>query len=197
LSNQTRYEGDPISTYIGFFGPNFRRIDLQLKTSKSGTDYIVEGKSRLYKKIRPFKGTMELIKVFLRPQQYITDSLYIGLFQTHLSEPGDKDGDGEFSGIFTLVFYKNSKGIQRFSTSSGDEPNFTNTFIGYWNRFNSDIHRQVIFSYWPSGLYTYLPYCEKVYDYDFDDYTVIKNEFLQYGWEDWDNHSNRQYKAEW
>ena len=30
LSNQLRIENDPISTYIGVFGPNYRRIDFHL-----------------------------------------------------------------------------------------------------------------------------------------------------------------------
>jgi len=198
ISNLERYKDDPISTYIGFFGSNYRRIDFQLKASKSDSIYSIEGKSKLGDNIRPINGQMKLIIAFLRPQEYITDSLYIGIFQTDLEEPGDKNGDGHFSGVFTIVFYKGQDKVERFSTSSGDEPNFSNTFVGYWYRFNSDVSRKVIFSFWPSGLYTHLPFCEEVYDFtDNPDYSIIKQEYLKYGWEDWDNFSNRQKKKEW
>jgi len=198
LSNQTRYENDPISTYIGFFGPKFRRIDFQLKASKNDSIYSVKGKSKLGENIRPLKGKMKLTNVFLRPQEYITDSLYIGVFKIELKEPGDKEGDGYFTGVFTIVFYKENGKVERFSTSSGDEPNFTNTFIGYWTRFNSNVSRKVIFSFWPNGLYTLLPYCQEVYEFpEHLEYSVIKEEYLQYGWEDWDNFSSRQKKKQW
>jgi hypothetical protein len=198
LSNQTRYEHDPISTYIGFFGPTFHRIDFQLKASKNDSTYAVEGRSKLGEIIRPLKGKMTLTKVFLRPQEYITDSLYIGLFNTELEEPGTSDGDGHFSGVFTIVFYKKNGKVERFSTSSGDEPNFSNTFVGHWTRFNSSVSRKVIFSFWPNGLYTQLPYCQEVYEFPkHADYSVIKEKYLQHGWKDWDNFSNRQKKEIW
>jgi hypothetical protein len=198
LSNLERYEEDPISTYIGFFGPNFRRIDFQLKASKNDLTYCIEGRSKLGDNIRPINGQMKLIKAFLRPQEYITDSLFIGIFQADLEEPGDKSGDGRFSGVFTIVFYKGLDTVERFSTSSGDEPNFSNTFVGHWNQCDSDFSKKVIFSFWPSGLYTHLPFCEDVYDFtDNPDYSIIKQEYLKYGWEEWDNFSNRQRKKKW
>jgi hypothetical protein len=109
LSNRTASEGDPMSTYIGFFGPKFRRIDFQLKVLKKNTNYTVEGRSKLGENIRPLSGNMKLIKAFLRTQDYITDSLYIGLFQTSLSEPGNKSGDGIYEGVFTVVFLSEQK----------------------------------------------------------------------------------------
>ena len=68
--------------------------------------------------------------------------------------------------IRTLVFYINDGEVQIFSTASGDEPTFTNTFVGKWTRNDSDIERQVIFSYHAAGLYEYLPFCDDLYDYD-------------------------------
>jgi hypothetical protein len=188
LSNQLRFEKDPISTYIGVFGPNYRRIDFHLKVSKNELDYSVSGKSKLGENIRELKGEMKLNQVLLRKQSYITDSLYIGLFDCELREPGDREGDGVFSGIFTLVFYIKDNEAQFFKTSSGDEPIFTNTFVGKWTSNNSPVERKVIFSFHPAGLYDRLPFCDDIYTIkDFnDDYTIIKDEFEKYGWKEFD-----------
>jgi hypothetical protein len=183
LSNQLRFENDPISTYIGIFGPNNRRIDFHLDVSKNESKYLVTGKSKLGENVRELKGELKLKKVLLRKQDYITDSLFIGLFEFELNEPGDRDGDGVFSGIFTLVFYLENNEITFFKTSSGDEPNFTNTFVGKWKRNNSTVERKVIFSFHAAGLYEGLPYCEELYTFEEnDDYLIIKDEFKQFGW---------------
>ena len=99
LSNQLRFENDPISTYIGIFGPNNRRIDFHLDVSKNESKYLVTGKSKLGENVRELKGELKLKKVLLRKQDYITDSLFIGLFEFELNEPGDRDGDGVFQGF--------------------------------------------------------------------------------------------------
>jgi len=196
LSNQQRLRKDPISTYIGVFGPNYRRIDFHLRVSKSGLDYLVSGKSKLGDNIRELEGEMRLIQVLLRKQNYITDSLYIGLFDCELREPGTREGDGVFSGIFTLVFYIKDNEAHFFKTSSGDEPNFTNTFVGKWTRNSSTVERKVIFSFHPAGLYERLPFCDDIYTFkDFnDDYTLIREEFEKYGWKEFDYKGN---KTDW
>ena len=196
LSNQFRYNNDPISTYIGIFGPKYRRIDFHLKAIKKGQHFSVTGKSKLEENVRELKGQMKLKKVLLREQDYITDSLYIGLFDCKLQEPGDKDGDGIFTGIFTTVFYIKDNEIQLFKTSSGDEPNFANTFVGKWTRYNSSIERKVIFSFHPAGLYEKLPFCDEMYTIKGfnDDYYVIKSEYEKFGWKDYDY---KKKKTEW
>ncbi|MBK6263401.1 hypothetical protein JKA74_00025 [Marivirga sp. S37H4] len=184
LSNQTQI--NPLSTYIGVFGPKYRRIDFHLMASKKEGTYEVTGKSKLGNNIQNLNGEFNLRKVFYRKQDYISDTLYIGVFDYILREPGLKEGDGEFRGTFSVVFYRINNQIQIFKTSSGDEPNFTNTFVGAWKRYNSDVERTVIFSFHPAGLYERLPYCEPLYstkDMN-DDFTIIKEEFIQYGWED-------------
>ncbi|MCB2196468.1 MAG: hypothetical protein KQH79_11460 [Bacteroidetes bacterium] len=188
LSNQLRFEKDPISTYIGIFGPNYRRIDFHLKAEKKVNEYVIVGKSKLGENVRELNGVMKLEKVLLRKQNYITDSLYIGLFNCVLNEPGDKNGDGVFSGVFAVVFYMNNGKVQLFKTSSGDEPNFTNTFVGKWKRYNSEVERKVIFSFRPAGLYESLPFCDELYSIKDgnDDYLVIKDKFVQFGWENFD-----------
>jgi len=64
LSNQSRLDNDPISTYIGIFGPNYRRIDFHLEASKEGNKYVITGKSKLGNNIRELKGEMTLIKFY-------------------------------------------------------------------------------------------------------------------------------------
>lgn len=184
LSNQP--QNNPLSTYIGVFGPNYRRMDFYLEVSKNDGTYEVTGKSKLGNNIQNLNGEFKLLKTFYRKQDYIADTLYIGLFSCKLREPGTKDGDGEFMGTFSVVFYHANNQIQIFKTSSGDEPAFTNTFVGTWKLYNSEVARTVIFSFHPAGLYERLPYCEPLYTIKGmnDDYTIIKDEFVQYGWED-------------
>jgi len=185
ISNQLRFENDPISTYIGVFGPKFRRIDFHLIATRKGQDYIISGKSKLGENIRELNGTMKLEKVLLRKQNYITDSLFIGLFNCVLKEPGNRNGDGIFSGIFVIVFYVKGGTVHLFKTSSGDEPAFTNTFVGKWKRNNSEVERKCIFSFHPAGLYEKLPFCDELYTFeDNPDFLEIKDELKEYGWTD-------------
>lgn len=196
LSNQLRFDNDPISTYTGVFGPNYRRIDFHLEVTKNGLKYSVTGKSKLGDNIRELKGEMTLKKVLLREQDYITDSLFIGLFDCKLNEPGDRDGDGVFKGIFTIVFYKQNGELHFFKSESGDEPRFTNTFVGKWIRNSSTVERKVIFSFHAAGLYEGLPFCDDLYTYEeFDDHLIIKDDFKKFGWENYPQ--KRGQKTEW
>jgi len=121
--------------------------------------------------------------------------LYIGLFDCILKQPGDRDSDGVFSGVFTLVFYIKDGEVHLFKTASGDEPNFTNTFVGKWKAYNSNIERKVIFSFYPAGLYERLPFCDELYyTDDNEDFTLIKDKFKKYGWEDF-KYNNK--KTDW
>lgn len=188
LSNQSRIENDPLSTYTGVFGPKFRRIDFYWVVSKSNSVYLVNGKSKLGENIQNLTGELRLIKTLFRKQSYISDTLFIGLFDCTLQGPGNKTGDGAFVGVFTLVFYLKNGDPQIFKTDSGDPPSFTNTFVGMWTQYNSDVTRNVIFSFNPAGLYERLPYCDIIYTYNDinDDYSLIKEEYRQFGWEDFD-----------
>jgi len=195
LSNQLRIENDPISTYIGIFGQNYHRIDFHLEVIKNGQDYSVTGKSKLGDNVRDLNGIMRLEKVLLIKDHFL-DSLFIGLFDCTLREPGDRDGDGVFSGVFTLVFYKKNSDVQFFSSDSGDEPTFTNTFVGKWTKNNSNVERKVIFSFHPAGLYKKLPFCEELYTFEeFEDFIVIKDKYKKYGWMDFNPH--RGQKTDW
>lgn len=105
------------------------------------------------------------------------------MFDCKLQEPGDKDGDGVFSGIFTLVFYIKDNEAQIYKTSSGDEPMFTNTFVGKWIRNNSTVERKVIFSFHPAGLYEKLPFCDEFYIYgENPDFSEINEKYMKYDW---------------
>lgn len=197
LSNQLRFEKDPISTYVGIFGQNYRRIDFHLEVTKNNQNYSVTGKSKLGDNVRELKGEMKLKRILLKNEDfYFTDSLYIGIFDCVLQEPGDREGDGIFSGVFTVVFYKKNGKLQFFKSDSGDEPTFTNTFVGIWKRNNSDIERNVIFSFHAAGLYERLPFCEDLYTFeDNDDFLIIKDEFKQFGWQDYP--LKRGQKTDW
>jgi hypothetical protein len=187
ISN-SNVEGFPTSTYVGVFGPKYRRIDFHFGVSKNNGSYEITGKSKLGSNVQSLSGKIELDKALLSvsEEEYITDSLYIGIFNCELREPGMQDGDGVFNGVFALVFYKKENQLHIFKTSSGDEPSFTNTFVGTWKRYNSDIERRVIFSFHAAGLYEGLPFCEDLYTFEEnDDFLEIKEEYKQYGWQDY------------
>ena len=191
ISNQLRMDNDPWSTYIGVFGPKFRRIDFHLIAEKDKLEkgeYLVSGKSRLGKNIRVFEGKMNLNTVLIKPQMFNVDTMFICLFDYHFLEPGDKDGDGEFKGVFSTIFYLRNGELQLFWSESGDYRDLNNVFVGIWERFNSEVKRQCIFTFHPAGLYNKLPYCDKLYRYEdnFDDFTYIKEEYLDFGWSDYD-----------
>lgn len=192
LSNQ---ESGNWSSYVGVFGSNYRRIDFHMNVSKSDEKYQVVGSSKLGENIQEFKGTLTLEKAFLRVQNYITDSLYIGLFKCELNEPGTKNGDGTFLGIFTLVFYNKNDQVNIFKTSSGDTPSFTNTFVGNWMKYGSEKPRKVVFSFHAAGLYEKLPYCDNFYTIEGynDDYLIINSEYLKFGWDDYDYDGGKSY----
>lgn len=188
ISNQLRFSNDPISSYTGVFGPNFRRIDFHLHVQKSEGKYLVSGFSKLGENVRPLTGELDLMTVLLRKQEYITDSLFIGIFNCILKEPGNRNGDGVFEGGFALVFFKGEIGIQFFKTSSGDEPNFTNTFVGTWKRNNSTTERKVVFSFHPAGLYEKLPFSDEFYEIDGEngDFYLINKKYMEFDWSDFD-----------
>lgn len=197
LSNQLRSKNDPISTYIGVFGTNFNRIDFHIEAIKKEGEYLISGKNKLNDNIRELKGEMKLKRAFLRQEDFgFTDSLYIALFDCVMREPGDKSGDGVFSGIFTVVFYIKNGESELFKTDSGDEPTYTNTFVGKWTKYNSTIQKKCIFSFHPAGLYEKLPFCDEIYTiYDGnDDYTIIKDEYVKNGWE---NFNYKGEKTDW
>jgi len=196
LSNQLRFKNDPISTYIGIFGPKYRRIDFHLTATKNGSDYVIVGKSKLGDNIRELNGTMQLENVLFSNKNSIADSVFIGILNTVLREPGDREGDGVFTGIFVIAFYLEDGKVSFFKTSSGEPPDFTNTFVGKWTRNNSEIERKCIFSFEPAGLYDRLPFCDEIYTiYEGnDDYVKIKEEYVEFGWEDYDYKGR---KTEW
>ena len=192
ISNQ-KMENDPLSTYVGVFGSKHRRIDFHLTVTKENFIYHAKGKSKLNHNVRELNGEFKLLKTLYRKQDYIADSLFIAIFTGELNEPGDKDGDGVFQGVFTLVFYIEDDQIKLFKTSSGDTPSFTNTFVGHWKKFGSGKQLPVIFSFHAAGLYEKLPYCNSMYtikDYN-DDYTIIREEYYKYGCEDYEYNGNK------
>jgi len=191
LSNRLALENDPLSTYVGCFGPKYRRIDFHFKVKKKNNKYLLTGKSKLGNNIRPIKGEMKLKIMLYREQQLIPDkikdTLYIAFFDCVMKEPGDRNGDGIYQGIFTLVFYIENGKIMLFKSDSGDWPTFTNTFVGVWKRYNSNVKRKVIFSFHVAGLYERLPFCDDFYSQDenYDEASFMKEKYLKYGWKEY------------
>ncbi|MTI39265.1 hypothetical protein [Fulvivirga lutimaris] len=197
LSNQLRFEGDIWSTYVGVFGPKNRRIDFHLEVSKQSNDsYKVIGKSKLGSNIRNLNGTIKLIGAYKT-----TWMANILTFEYELNEPGDKEGDGKFIGIGAITFIIKDKIPDIFWAASGDFREYNNMFVGTWIRNNSNISRECIFTFMPSGTHNKLPFRDDLYKEfgEMDEckcYFEFKNEIRQYGWEDYDD-DNRNKVAWW
>lgn len=196
ISNQLRIDRDPWSTYIGVFGPKDHRIDLNLVAKKADSKtYTISGKSKLGQNIRELSGEINLRKVV--GTKWIA---FILIFEYNLNEPGDRDGDGTFIGIGTIAFMINDNKPVLYWSESGDYREYNNMFVGVWNKHNSDISRECIFSFNPSGIHTTLPYRDYLYkEFAPEDeckcYYEIKDEYRQYGWEGYDDSDG--YKDYW
>jgi len=197
IGNQVRMKGDGWSTFIGVFGPKNRRIDFHLNAEKlTDTEYRISGKSKLGSNIRELNGIIELKYALSTGWEYAN----IIVFHFKLKEPGDKEGDGEFNGIGSFVFnIKDSKPDITWS-AAGDFREYNNMFVGTWNRFNSNVERELIFTFHPSGTHTQLPFRGHLYK-EFDEYDEcecffeFKDEIRPYGWEDYQD--NNRKKTEW
>ena len=190
LSNQLRFKGDGWSTYIGVFGPKNRRIDFHLKATKVKSDsYEVKGKSKLGNNIRALSGTFQLKEIW----QYGRDTnIKFIVFEYELKEPGDRNGDGVFRGIGSIAVYLGREKPDILWAASGDFREYNNMFVGIWQRNDSEIEKECIFTFHPSGLETQLPFREHLYqDFPPEDecrcFYSFKHELKAYGWEGYED----------
>lgn len=196
ISNQVRIDRDPWSSYIGVFGPKNRRIDFHLIAKKvDSKTYAISGKSKLGQNIRKITGEIHIRKIV-----EIKWMASVMIFEYKLYEPGDKNGDGSFVGVGAIAFMINEDKPTLFWSESGDFREYNNVFVGVWNRNNSDVSRDCIFSFNPSGTHTTLPYRDYLYkEFEPEDeckcYFEIKDEYRQYGWENYDDSDG--YKDYW
>jgi hypothetical protein len=189
IGNQVRMKGDGWSTFIGVFGPKNRRIDFHLNAEKvTNTKYRLQGKSKLGSNIRELKGTIDLQYALSTGWEYAN----IIVFHFNLKEPGDKNGDGEFNGIGAFAFYIEDSKPEITWSAAGDFREYNNMFVGVWNRYNSDVARECIFTFHPSGTHTKLPFRNHLYK-EFDEldecqcFFEFKDEIRKYGWENYDD----------
>lgn len=190
ISNESLEKHSVFSSYTGAFGPKYRRIDFRLTAQKSHSfvhTYDITGKSRLDNNIRALKGTMKLTTLFCLDKKYVGTEVYIGLFNYQFNEPGDKDGDGLFEGIATLVFHIENGKCLIYWSECGDFSSYDSTFVGKWRKYNAKNTRKCIFSLSPDGFRP-LPFCDDLYipDEENEDMTYINPEYSKYGWEGFD-----------
>lgn len=201
ISNCLLEKESSFSSYVGIFGPKYRRIDFRLHAQKSKTSdykYIITGKSRLGNNIRELNGTMTLTN--LKRDLIENKSLYLCIFNYQLNEPGDRDGDGSFEGVASVLFYttNNNNKPKLYWSACGEYRDWNNTFVGTWKRFNSNVTRKCIFNFRPAGLYDKLPFCDGLYIYSEDieepeDLTRIDPYYFKYGWKDYDTDSETKW----
>ena len=197
ISNQ-KVKDAPLSTYIGIMGTNFHRIDFHLtaeKKNKQEDEYLISGKSNYGANIRELNGKMSLNTVLMNERMY--DTTFIALFDYHLSESGNTNGNGIFKGAFSAIFFIDNGKLGLFWSAAGDYRELNNVFVGVCQRSNSNVEEKCVFSFHPAGLYSKLPYCEQLYRYDKDnvDFTYIKKKYLKSGWNGFDQFKTT--KSDW
>lgn len=176
-------------SYIGIFGPNYRRIEFFFQAERDRSDpynYIIQGKSKLGDNIRPINGNITLLAV--REEKCYEVWAPLAIFSYEIKEPGTKEGDGVYKGVLSVMFVFDDDGIRFFTPSDGSYYQYFHKFVGTWERYNSNVRNKCIFSYEVAGFFMKLPYCEELIKSSEDDWYVyeIKDEFKQYGWEDYD-----------
>jgi hypothetical protein len=187
------------NTYTGVFGPKNRRIDFYLTFEKKNINtYKVKGKSKLGDNIREISGEVQLLEAVKLNLAGYRSPAHIVWFEYKLNEPGNRDGDGCFIGIGSIVFTIEDGKPKALWSESGDLREYNNMFVGVWNRYNSDVSRECIFNFFPSGLYNKLPYRDNLYIKDEDsEYNrfKIRDEFEQSGWENY--RDNKSGETKW
>jgi hypothetical protein len=196
ISNQLRIDRDPWSTYIGVFGPYNRRIDFHLQTTKICDEkYSVIGKCKVGDNIKDLSGIIHLRSIVQTPW-----GVSILLFEYQLNEPENEDENGYFTGIGSVAYIIENYKPKIYWNEAGELREFNNIFIGTWNSYNSDVTKECIFTFNPSGTHNRLPFRNYLYkEFLVEDeckcYYEIKHEFRQYGWEDYDDSDG--YKDYW
>lgn len=150
ISNCLLEKESGFSSYVGIFGPKYRRIDFRLHAQKSKTSdykYIITGKSRLGNNIRELNGTMTLTN--LKKLEDLTENmpLYFCIFNYQLNEPGDRDGDGSFEGVASVLFYttNNNNKPELYWAACGDYRDWNNTFVGTLEKIQFKCNQKMYF----------------------------------------------------
>jgi hypothetical protein len=188
ISNQIRLEGDPMMYYSGVFGANYTRIDFYLTATKQdlfSLDYQITGFDKLGMNIRPITGLMRIKDLFVYKEDYWIHTIYLVVLDCKFYEPGDKNGDGCFDGIYTAVFDIENNKVEEIASESGDFSEYSRVFIGSWQKYNTNNVKSTIFSLSPIGLYGALPMCEEFYqicDDCPDDNVIPKDKYVKNGW---------------
>jgi hypothetical protein len=196
LSNRMVLKNDPMSSYVGVFGPEYKRIDFHINAKKlSGNQYSIEGKSKVGKNIRPIKGHAFLTSVGKIPNDYY--KIFYAIFDYQFMEPGTIESDGLYSGVASVLFELIDGKIDIFWSESGDYRELNNMFVGVWRRNNTTLINKCIFSFDAAGLYNQLMFTN---DFsllrekdDGPDYYIINNKYLSNGWKDYDSRAGKSY----
>lgn len=189
ISNKD-FSGYSLQTYTGVFGPLYRRIDFffeAMKDTNNQTIYHIIGKNKLNKNIRPISGTLKLLEVRKQSAFPELNYPYMAIFEFNLKEPSTKSGDGEFTGIASILFFNNEDGISWYLSDGGDFNDYSNVFVGVWKRYNSKTSRKCIFAYDVIDIYFKLPFCNDFYinpDPEYEHEYKINEKFYPYGWSD-------------
>lgn len=186
-------------TYTGVFGQKNRRIDFHLTFRKENKDtYSVTGKNKLGNNIRNLSGEIRLLECITLnfPNEHYP--IHIIIYTYRLNEPRDRDGTGYFTGVGSITFSIKHNQPKIYWAASGDLREYNNMFVGVWNRYNSHVSRECIFTFFPSGLHNKLPYRNNFYTkyegYKYNNPNTISDEFKQYGWKSYKNNKANEVK---
>lgn len=198
ISNNSRFKNDPLTYYSGVFGTDFRRIDFYLEATKQDSFslmYQINGFDRLGTNIRPLLGFMKVTDLFIC-NNYYENPVYLVALDCKLYESGEKQSDGMFSGLYTIVFSITNDTVKWIHSDSGDFSEYNGVFVGNWRKYNSNILKSTIFSFEPIGLYNELPMCKDFYqvcDDCPDENVVPKDKYIKNGWENYNNDNKTKW----
>lgn len=180
-----------LRTYTGVFGPRYYRIDFFFKVKKDKNDktiYRAIGKSKFKSNIRPITGELKLLAVRRQRDWPRWRNPYLCIFEYNFNEPGTKPGDGQFTGIASILVRLENNVVSCFHADGPDFREYANVFVGIWKKYGSDNIRRCIFSYDVVDLYFKLPFCDDLYILptpDIEHEYELNEKYFPYGWSDY------------
>lgn len=148
------------SGYLGFFGPDYRRIRIKLDTVKKDPKnpniYRVSGRSAVSTDITKLSGAFEIARIieFKQFSAGVDDEppadgvkaqgLLLGTYT--LNQDKLTKSTGVFSGVFSARWYLNAKGEMKFDDIEKlADPYRNNQFIGKWTLYDG---KNILISNW-------------------------------------------------
>lgn len=177
-----------LSQFIGAFGENFQRTDLQLQSVKheGNQAYSIQFLCKRINTIDTLRGQMNLnsaYNILIEPFDVYLYSFNYKLFNS--------DTSFYIQGINAISFYLENEKVNNFWFDDGTFRDYIRTFVGSYADYQLKKSGNFIFATEASGLYNHLPFCDELYytSKDCEEYYNIKSKYLKSGWQDYEKPS--------